>query len=120
MEIQSKHSHSEGRCSIIPAVSSDCIFTVGEDSRVLFFQMIKMKIIKHIFQTGKVESSDVSSLTFEPIHCVSSKTREHCYIACNDNVIRACKLDSFEFVQVIMKTTQPIQWIAISHDSAFL
>ena len=79
-----------------------------------------MKVIKHIFQKGKVDSSEVSSLTFEPIHCVSSQSRGLCYIGCTDNIIRACKLDSFEFVQVIMKTTQPIQWLSVSHDSSHL
>ena len=67
-----------------------------------------------------MESKDIASLSFEPVYSCSSKERKRCYIACTDNIIRACELDSFEFVEVVMKTTQPIQCIAVSHDPNYL
>lgn len=55
-----------------------------------------------------------------PVYCVASKTKKMCYVACDDNVIRSYHLDSFAFDNVIYKTTQPINCLAISYDSVYL
>ena len=69
---------------------------------------------------GKFESKGRSDLTNVPVSCVASKAKKMCYVACDDNVIRSYQLDSFEFDNVIYKTTQPINCLAISHDSTYL
>ena len=76
--------------------------------------------MKHIFNRGKVTSSEIANLTFEPVFCVSSKSRKRCYVACSDKKIIALELDSFDIKEVIMTSTQPIQYLAISHDSNYL
>ena len=80
-----------------------------------YHQIVETKLVN-----GKFESSDKADITNEPVYCVASKSTKRCYIACEDYVIRSYKLDSFEFEDVIYKSTQPINCLAINHDSTTL
>lgn len=76
--------------------------------------------MKHAFIGNGIESKEVLDLTFEPLCCASSASLKRCYVGCSDNVIRSYKLDSFEFVDVVGKMTQPIKCLSVSHDSKYL
>lgn len=79
-----------------------------------------LQIVENTLVNGKFESKDKADITNEPVYCVSSKSSKKCYIACDDYVIRSYKLDSFEFEDVIFKATQPINCLALNHDSTLL
>lgn len=86
----------------------------------VFLLRLESQIVENKLVNGKFESSDKADITNEPVYCVASKSTKRCYIACDDYVIRSYTLDSFEFEDVIFKTTQPINCLAINHDSTLL
>lgn len=121
MEIQSQQIHSQGSCGYCLATESNAVFTIGGDARV-YDQLLVfiIQVVKHVFMDKEVESKEVLDLTFEPFCCTSSESLKRCYVGCSDNVIRSYKLDSFEFIDVVGKMTQPIKCLAVSNNSKYL
>lgn len=76
--------------------------------------------MKHTFENGSVTSQEMSNLTFEPVCCTASAKLKRCYVACSDNAIRALELDTFEFREVVEKTTQTITSMDVSHHGNLL